>query len=246
MKQKFPSYLRHEHTPEAIKVRLSKNARFGSIRDFVYGAIDGTVTTFSIVAGVSGAELSTKVIIILGISNILSDGFSMAASNYLGTKAEQDEKKLIKEFENNEIAVNPAGEKEEIRQIYGAKGFQGEFLEQIVEMISKDRDQWIRTMMAEEYGLGKNVKSPLSAGAITFFAFLVFGLIPMLPFFFGFKNDFLAAAILTGCAFYLLGALKSIWSLESAWISGPKTFIIGSVAASLAYIVGILLKNVVS
>lgn len=60
------------------------------IGDIVYGANDGIITTFAIVSGVVGASLSSKVIIILGVSNLLADGFSMAASNYLARKSEKE------------------------------------------------------------------------------------------------------------------------------------------------------------
>lgn len=243
MKKKYPKYLIHEHTPESIRLRLEQKPRKASVRDFVYGAIDGTVTTFSIVAGVKGADLSTATILILGISNILADGFSMAASNYLGSKAEFDEKTLVKEFERGQIVTNPTGEAEEIRQIFKSKGFEGELLEKAVEMVVKDRDQWLKTMMMEEYGFSLENRSPLLSGAMTFIAFLLFGMVPLLSYIFRMKEAFSFAAVFTGIAFFILGALKSIWSLDHAWPSGLKTFVIGSLAASFAYIVGALLKD---
>lgn len=60
------------------------------LKEFVYGALDGTVTTFAIIAGSAGANLNAKIVLILGISNILADGFSMASSNYLSEKSERD------------------------------------------------------------------------------------------------------------------------------------------------------------
>lgn len=242
--KKYPNALNHEHSPEAIVERLSGKKKNSFIRDFVYGAIDGAVTTFSIVAGVSGAELSSKVILILGVSNILADGFSMAASNYLGTKAEQDEMAMVKEFEKNQIRTNPKGETEEIRQIFKAKGFEGELLEKFVTIIINNKDQWVQTMLLEEYGMVSTSKSPWFAGAVTFLAFLLFGFIPLFPFIFNLKYDFLMASALTGVAFFVLGTFKSFWSLENAWISGLKTLFIGSVAAGLAYAIGVLLKNI--
>ncbi len=55
--------------------------------EFVYGSIDGTVTTFAIIAGVAGANLSPSIVLILGFSNVFADGFSMASSNYLSEKS---------------------------------------------------------------------------------------------------------------------------------------------------------------
>ncbi len=245
MIRNWPSHLWHDHSPEAISERLSVRDKSRFIRDLVYGAIDGSVTTFSIVAGVSGAELSDAVILILGFSNVLSDGFSMAAGNYLGTKAEQEERILLKNYEDEQIKLNPAGEVEEIRQIFKAKGFEGDLLNESVLKVTQNRDEWIRLMLSEEYGLPIHEKSPLKAGGVTFMAFLIFGLVPLIPYAVGLQHDFFISVVLTGFSFFSLGALKSKWSLESAWVSGCKTFIIGSGAASLAYFVGVNLKDLV-
>ncbi len=79
----------------------SHRARAGKyIGDIVYGANDGIITTFAVVAGVAGAELSTKVVVILGIANLLADGFSMAASNYLARKSEQEYKDTLEDIKN--------------------------------------------------------------------------------------------------------------------------------------------------
>ena len=87
--------LRDSHTPEAVAVRLNGGPGHGYLKDFIYGAIDGAVTTFAVVSGVAGAGLPSSVIIILGLANLLADGFSMAVSNYLGTKAELEHKEKI-------------------------------------------------------------------------------------------------------------------------------------------------------
>ena len=83
-KRTSDAILEHEHTPEAIGERLAAGTRQNYLRDFVYGGIDGSVTTFAIVAGTIGASLSIEVVLILGIANLVADGFSMAASNFLG------------------------------------------------------------------------------------------------------------------------------------------------------------------
>lgn len=244
MRKRWPLSFVHEHTPEAISERLSGKTNQSVVRDLIYGAIDGTVTTFSIVAGVSGAELSDKIILILGMSNVLADGFSMAAGNYLATKAELEERALMKEYELEQMKINPSGEEEEIRQIFKSKGFEGELLEKTVDKIVKNREEWLKLMLSEEYGIHLDGRSPLKAAAVTFLAFIAFGLIPMLPFAFGAENDFFLATVMTGISFCLLGTLKSFWSLERAWISSLKTFLVGSCAATLAYVVGVLLKDI--
>jgi VIT1/CCC1 family predicted Fe2+/Mn2+ transporter len=126
------------HTPERIRQRLQAPTTHSYLRDFVYGAIDGTVTTFAVVSAVAGAGLSTGVIIVLGVANLVGDGFSMAASNYLGTKTEEELREKARKMEEYHIAHSPQGEREEIRQIFAGKGFADEQLEHVVDVITAD------------------------------------------------------------------------------------------------------------
>lgn len=82
--------LREEHTMEAIAARLAAATKHTYLSDFVLGAVDGTVTTFAVVAGVSGAGLSRGVAIVLGLANVLADGFSMAVGNYLKANSDHE------------------------------------------------------------------------------------------------------------------------------------------------------------
>ena len=97
----------HGHSQREIEARIETASGHGVLRDTVYGAIDGAVTTFAIVAGVAGAGLSPFVIVALGLANVLADGFSMAAGNYSGTKAEKDNLLRLRAVEERHIATNP-------------------------------------------------------------------------------------------------------------------------------------------
>jgi VIT1/CCC1 family predicted Fe2+/Mn2+ transporter len=235
--------LEHKHSHEAIAERLA-SVRHNYIRDFIYGGIDGSVTTFAVVSGVAGAELSTVVVLILGFANLFADGFSMAASNFLGTKAELDDYRRLELIEYRHIDLEPDGEREEVRQIYLKKGFEGAALDQAVELITRDRDIWVKTMLSEEYGLAAEIRSPWRAALSTFAAFAICGLVPLIPYLFSFGSRFQVSAILTGITFFLIGSLKSLWSTASWLRSGIETFLVGGLAASLAYVVGVLLKGV--
>jgi len=235
--------MEHEHTIEAIDARLSAGPRHNYLRDWIYGGIDGSVTTFAVVTGVVGAGLSPIVIVILGFANLIADGFSMAASNFLGTKSEHDDIRRIEAVERRHIEVAPEGEREEVRQIFARKGFAGADLDRVVELITSDRDRWIQTMLTDEYGLPHTARSPLLAAASTFSAFLICGLVPLLPFLMGLDSAVRFSMIATAAVFFAIGSVKSRWSTTSWWRSGLSTLIVGSVAASLAYGVGVALQR---
>jgi len=237
------SDLEHDHTHEAIAARIAAS-NHNYIRDFIYGGVDGAVTTFAVVSGVAGAELSTKVVLILGFANLVADGFSMAASNFLGTRAEIDDYRRLEKIEYRHIEVAPEGEREEIRQIYREKGFEGEELEKAVELITSDNDRWVRTMLMEEYGLPSEIRSPWLAAGSTFSAFIVCGLVPLIPYLFGWGSSFLLSSVMTGITFFLIGSFKSRWSTTGWLRSGLETLLVGALAAGLAYGVGVLLKGI--
>ena len=234
--------MEHEHSPEAIRARLAAGPRQNYLRDWVYGGIDGAVTTFAVVSGVVGAQLSSGVILVLGAANLLADGFSMAASNYLATKAEREDAEHLAAIENHHVSADPEGEREEVRQIFRAKGLEGEELRRVVELVTADRGVWVRTMLTEEYGLPWKIRSPWRAGLSTFSAFLACGLVPLVPFVVGAPDAFRLAAVLTGGVFFAIGSAKSRWSTVSWWRSGLETVTVGSIASALAYGVGILLR----
>jgi VIT1/CCC1 family predicted Fe2+/Mn2+ transporter len=239
-----------QHTPQAIRDRLSRGARPSYLRDFVYGAIDGTVTTFAVVAGVVGAGLRPVVIIILGVANLVADGFSMAASNYLATRAERQQRERTLRDEERQIAEIPEGEREEVRQIYAAKGFSGDDLERAVRIITADRARWLDTMLREEHGLASVGVDPVRAGLATFVAFVLVGTVPLLVFIIDLIRPglvapaFLWSSVLTAAAFFAVGALKSRFVEQHWWRSGAETFALGGTAAAVAYAIGTLLGRI--
>ncbi len=232
--------IEHGHSQEEIERRMGQPPGRGYLRDIVYGAIDGSVTTFAIVAGVAGAGLSPLIIVALGLANVLADGFSMAAGNYSGTKAELDDIMRLRRIEERHIAKDPEGERRELRHILHLKGLSGDALDQAVTQISADKDMWIQMMLEGEYGLASVDPHPMRAAIATFTAFLIAGMVPLLPFIIGVPHAFTWSSALTGITFFAIGTYKSQWSLAPWWRSGLETLAIGGVAASIAYFVGTL------
>ena len=233
--------MEHSHTKKAINARLTKRPPKSYLRDWIYGGIDGAITTFAIVSGVTGAHLSVKTILILGIANLVADGFSMAASNYLGTKSEHDQLKLLENFERDQIQKEPVGEKEEVRQILVKKGFSGTTLEAATNTYTAEPGRWINLMLSEEYGLSTQLRSPLKAALTTFTAFCICGLVPLLPFIVGSTSSIYFSMISTAGVFFFVGSFKAKWSIVPWWRQGFETLAVGSIAAVIAFVVGILL-----
>ncbi|MCB0641559.1 MAG: VIT1/CCC1 transporter family protein, partial [Phaeodactylibacter sp.] len=144
----------------------------------------------------------------------------------------------------------PECEREEVRAIYASKGFEGELLEQVVDVITADRDRWVDVMMKEELEMVEEKKSPIMMGMITYLSFLLIGLIPLLvyvwDYIFGFSGSlFLWSCMLTSIAFVLIGFLKTSVTGTSILKGIVETWTLGALAASVAYFVGDVLEQIV-
>ncbi|HET6517277.1 MAG TPA: VIT1/CCC1 transporter family protein [Nitrosopumilaceae archaeon] len=221
--------------------------------DFIYGSIDGAVTTFAVVAGVVGASLETSIILILGFANLFADGFSMAVGNFQAAKARKefiDKERKKEEWEIDHMADE---ERQEIRDIYAEKGFKDKLLEDIVQVITQRRKIWVDTMMKEELGLIEDGKKPVDTAVSTFVGFNVIGLIPLIPFIFlhisgiglSVSTTFVLSVISTGCAFFIIGLIKGKIVKKSLWWSGASTLFAGGIAATVAYVVGFWLSTLI-
>jgi vacuolar iron transporter family protein len=233
-----------------VSARLGRKPTPSYLHDFIYGAIDGAVTTFAGVAGVQGAQLDETVVIILGVANLIADGFSMAVSNFLGPRAERQRRERARREEELQIREVPEGEREEVRQIFAAKGFQGEDLDRAVDVITSDRELWTETMMSEELGFGTTDPNELRAALSTLVAFVTVGFLPLMAFVYDIaapgevENAFAWSAVMTGVAFFVVGGLKSRFIDQSWWRSGLETLVVCGLAATLAYAAGVLLQGV--
>ncbi len=221
------------------------------VKSIVYGGLDGIITTFAVVAGVAGAGLAAGIVLILGFANLIADGISMAVGDYLSSKSEKEYYDAEREREKWEVDNYPKGEEKEMIELYTRQGLSEKDAKCMVEVLKKNKDVWIDTMMVEELNLIKSDESPVMNGIVTFFSFAFFGLIPLLVYIYSWffpgviSNNFLAAIVLTGVALLGLGFAKVKVTEKSWWRSGIETLLIGGVAAGAAYFVGYLLGGIV-
>lgn len=217
--------------------------------EFVYGGIDGCVTTFAVVAGSVGAGLETSIIIILGFANLLADGFAMSIGAYLSSKSERDNFKKHEKVEYWEVDNIPDAEREEVREIYREKGFEGELLEQVVDVITSDRDRWVREMMKNELEMIQEDRSPLAIGAVTYGSFVLLGLIPLVLYVVDWvrgstsENLFLWTCVLTALGFTIIGFLKTYVTETNRLRGILETLVLGAIAAAVAYFVGDVIEG---
>ncbi|MEQ8906490.1 VIT1/CCC1 transporter family protein [Ekhidna sp.] len=242
------AHQKHESRLHGQSTYLSRIQAY--LGEFVYGGIDGSVTTFAVVAGSAGANLESSIVIILGFANLIADGFAMSVGSYLSTKSEKENYEKHKAIEYWEVDNLPEKEREEIREIYAAKGFKGELLEKVVDVITEDKDRWVDIMMKEELEMAKETKSPFKMGAITFLSFLLLGFIPLLIYVVDYLNPmtsdlFMISSVLTGLCFIGIGFLKSVVTGTKKLKSVMETLLLGGAAATLSYFVGDFLEQMI-
>jgi len=244
---------RKAHEDEAIKEEPWHKTEAGRyIEPAVYGATDGIITTFAVVAGVAGASLSPKIVLILGLANLLADGFSMAVGDYLSTESRIDYERSEWKREEWEVENFPEAEELEMREIYKRKGLKEGDIDKIMEVLKNNKDFWVETMMKDELGiLPEDNQSPFKSAFVTFSSFAIAGFIPLLAYILSYfipffaTNQFLIASVMTGITLFLVGALREMVTGVKWWKGGFEMLVIGSISALVAYFVGFFLRKIV-
>ena len=219
------------------------------IAEFVYGGIDGVITTFAVVAGSAGAELAVPIVLILGFANLIADGFAMSVGSYFSAKSENESYDKHKAVEYWEIENLREKEVEEIREIYEAKGFEGDLLKQVVDVITSDDEVWVDTMMKEELEIMKDDRPPWKRGLVTFLAFNLVGFIPLSTYVLtGFidassSDLFMLSSFSTAVALAFIGVLKGYVTEQSRIKGILETVFLGGIAAIIAFFVGDILEK---
>jgi len=212
--------------------------------DFVYGANDGIVTTFAVVAGAAGATLSSGVIIILGLANLIGDGISMGMSNYLSLRSKRDFERQQRSIEEMEVEKFPEKEREETREILRKWGIPEAHVEGALAGVVADKKRWVDLMMRDELDIiESHVDHPAKHGVATSLAFFVAGALPLIPYVFHISGSrFLVSIIATAVSLFFVGAARTLVTKMPWFVSGLEMLIVGGVASGAAYLVGAAVK----
>jgi VIT1/CCC1 family predicted Fe2+/Mn2+ transporter len=214
--------------------------RTNSLRDVILGGQDGLVNILGIILGVIAGGGSKTVLLAAGFSAAITESISMGAVGYTSTMAQRDYFEAEREKELNEIETIPDAERQEVREIYAAKGFSGDLLERVVDTISGNRDAWLSTMMDEELHLQPVVSSDiLRSAAVITGATLIGHLIPLLPFVTLARTPALVVAIvLSALVLFGVGVYSAVTLVGDWRRSGLKMLIIGLGAAGVGFLIG--------
>ena len=211
-----------------------------AIREVIYGATDGIVTSLGFVIGVYGALHESRIILITGIAGATAGGLSMGFSAYISSKSQSEFFLAEIERERKEIQEMPDKEREEVRKIYRAKGFDGQELEMVVKRISANPSVWLRCMMEEELGLiVESFDTPWIVGGITAASYLAAAFLPIIPFAAMHPSAAFAWSVAVSVlALFGLGAGKTRLTRTPAMKSGLELTGIGLISALVGYLIG--------
>lgn len=228
--------------PRHIEPHLTESS---GVRDLVFGFGDGINTSLGIAAGVGGADVSSNIIILAALVAMFTGAKAMAVQNYLAVKAQRDLLKSEIAREEWEMEHKPEIERQEIEEIYRAKGFEGKDLEMIVNKITSDKKVWLDTMLTEELKLNVEILgNPLKSALRMFGSFLLGGILPILPFFFahGYIPLLIAIGISLSTSF-VVGAIKSRLAKTSIVKGGLEMAGLGTGIALIGFGIGAELAN---
>lgn len=240
--QKLEEHLKHEHQQSPFT---------GYFKEVIYGGIDGIITTFAVVAGFSGAALSSDVttqlsftvVLLFGLANLFADGVSMGLGNFLSVRSEQDLYRTARDQETKEVQNNPTMEYDETITLLMSKGFNEQDATTIADIYRTNETYWVDFMMNHELEMpDPRGENPALNGLATFSSFLVFGAIPLIPFMLFSSAEpsvvFNYSVVGTFMALVALGLLK--WKVVGGKLQDSlfEVVLVGSTAAVVAYFVG--------
>jgi VIT1/CCC1 family predicted Fe2+/Mn2+ transporter len=215
------------------------------LRDVILGGQDGLVNILGIILGVIAGGGSNNVMLVAGFAAAITESISMGAVGYTSSISERDYYRAEQERERSAISTSPEAERQEIREIYAAKGFEAKLLDDVVETITANRETWLATVMDEELHLQPvETRDIVRTAVVVGIATLIGHLIPLLPFvFLGRTPALVLAFVLSAITLFGVGAYSAL-TLRGDWRqSGLKFIAIGLGAAGIGFLIGRLFNS---
>ena len=212
----------------------------GWLRPAVFGASDGLVSNFALIAGVTGGTGDSSAVLLAGLAGLAAGAFSMAAGEWISVRSQAEQAMAEVEMERREIARNPRGEERELAQMYVAKGLDPDLARQVARQLSRDPDAVLDVHVREELGIDVTAlpSAALAAGS-SFVSFALGALLPVLPYLFG-ATSMLPALVLTLAGLFLFGALVTRLTPRPWWYGGGRQVLVGALAGAVTFAFGSL------
>jgi vacuolar iron transporter family protein len=218
----------------------------GWLRPAVFGAMDGLVSNFALIAGVVGAAGAGRAAVLAGFAGLAAGAFSMAAGEYTSVKSQTELMRAEIAVERRELARNPTGEQAELAALYRSRGLDADLARRVAEGLSADPEQALRVHVREELGVDPDdLPSPYLAAASSFFAFATGALVPLVPFLFG-ASGLAVAVVLSVLGLFGFGAAVAAMTARPWWMGGLRQLVLGVGAATVTFGLGHLLGVAVS
>jgi VIT1/CCC1 family predicted Fe2+/Mn2+ transporter len=215
------------------------------VRDLVFGANDGLVAAFAVVSGVHGANVSTRIVLLAGLAELLGGTIAMGLGAFLAVKSEREFVASERTREEREVREFPEVERGEVRAIFAQKGYRGAALDAIVAHVTSDPKFWVDTMMTEELGLtAAPAGSPWRSGLMTGLAYALGAAMPVLPYALPLSGSaaYPVAVGLTLVSLFAAGAAKTVMTGRPWLRSGLESCAIGALAAAATFAAGRLIS----
>jgi len=223
-------------------------ARLGRLREVVFGAQDGLLSTVALVTGVAVAVESQTTVLVAGLAAALPGMLSMATGAWLGSRAEQDVQRAEIAREAQELEENPAEELAELVVLYQREGKTYQEARHLADEIAQDKELWLRTLVEKELGISPDETTNPTKDALTMgIAFILAAIIPILPHFFlegGTAIGVSIAAALTGL--FILGVGKGRLVQRSPMFQGLEILAVGAISAGVGFGLGNLIPRLIT
>ncbi|MEU8799690.1 VIT1/CCC1 transporter family protein [Spirillospora sp. NPDC048819] len=215
----------------------------GWLRPAVFGAMDGLVSNFALIAGVAGGQASQKVVLLAGLAGLAAGAFSMAAGEYISVASQSELAEAEIEVERLELARHPVAEERELAEVFRSRGVDAETAAEVARQLSRDPDEALEVHTREELGVTPgDLPSPTLAAGSSFLSFGVGAILPVVPYLLG-ASSLWPAAIIAALGLFGAGALVARITTRPWWFGGARQLLFGAAAAAITYGVGALIGS---